>query len=98
MSVEPGKDGKLICEDIKDLTDITANMWLQFASESQYEELFPVISKIMDESDGRDVVKIYISDVKKVITLPSSKCVQADTSLIKQISEILGAENIKVTY
>ena len=77
---------------------MTANMWLQFSSEAQYNELFPGIEKIMDESDGRDCVKIYISDIKKVITLPNNKNVQADASLIKQLSEILGEDNIKVTY
>ena len=98
VSVEPGKDGKLICDDLYDISEITGNLWLQFASEEEYGRLYPGLEKIMDSSDGRDNVKIYISDIKKVIPLPANKSVMIEPALIKELTDILGEENIKVTY
>ena len=46
VSVEPGKDGKLICDEVRDIADVTANLWLQFSNEAKYNEIYPLYENL----------------------------------------------------
>ena len=98
VSLEPGKDGKLIMEEASLISDISASLWIQFENETDYTIKEPELMKIMDESDGADMVKFYLKDSKKVIKLPPGKVVNADKELVERLSLIAGKENVKVVY
>lgn len=98
VSLEEDKDGKLICETVIPFEEISRTLWLQFASEAGYEEAFGKVKRFLDVSDGRDTVKLYFADTKKVLTLPPNRSVNADPELQGRLEDILGKENVRVVY
>lgn len=98
VSLEEDKDGKLICETVIPFEEIARTLWLQFPSEADYEKAFGEVKGLLDVSDGKDAVKLYFADTKKVLTLPSNRSVNADRELQGQLEDILGKENVRVVY
>lgn len=98
VSLEEDKDGKLICESVIPFEEISRTLWLQFACEAGYEEAFGKVKDLLDVSDGKDAVKLYFADTKKVLTLPANRSVNADRELQGQLEDILGKENVRVVY
>lgn len=98
VSLEEDKDGKLICETVIPFEEISRTLWLQFAGEAGYEEAFGKVKGLLDVSDGKDTVKLYFADTKKVLTLPANRSVNADPELQGQLENILGKENVRVVY
>lgn len=98
VSLEEDKDGKLICETVTPFEEIPRTLWLQFASEEGYEEAFGKVKGLLDVSDGKDAVKLYFADTKKVLSLPQNRSVNADGELQGQLENILGKENVRVVY
>lgn len=98
VSLEEDKDGKLICETVIPFEEIARTLWLQFPCEAGYEEAFGKVKGLLDVSDGRDAVKLYFADTKKVLTLPPNRSVNADRELQGQLEDILGKENVRVVY
>ncbi|MDE6529227.1 MAG: DNA polymerase III subunit alpha [Lachnospiraceae bacterium] len=98
VSLEEDKDGKLICETVIPFEEISRTLWLQFACEAGYEEAFGKVKDLLDVSDGKDAVKLYFADTKKVLTLPANRSVNADRELQGQLEGILGKENVRVVY
>ena len=98
VSLEEDKDGKLICETVIPFEEISKTLWLQFSCEAGYEKAFEKVKGLLDVSDGKDTVKLYFSDTKKVLTLPVNRSVNADRELQGQLEEIMGKENVRVVY
>ncbi len=98
VSLEEDKDGKLICETVIPFEEIPRTLWLQFANEADYEEAFEKVKGFLDVSDGRDSVKIYFADTKKVLALPPNRSVNADRELQEQLEALIGKENVRIVY
>lgn len=98
VSLEEDKDGKLICEKVIPFEEISRTLWLQFACEAGYEGEFGKVKEFLDVSDGKDAVKLYFADTKKVLTLPANRAVNADRELQGRLERILGKENVRVVY
>ena len=52
----------------------------------------------MNESDGRDCVRLVQMDTRKVVSLPPGKTVNADDHLIKGLTAITGEGTVVVSY
>ena len=96
VTVEEEKDGKLICEDVILFEDIPRALWLQFASEAEFAEKEKAVMDVLAPSDGKDTVKIYITETKQVRTLPPNQTVHANVNLLAALKEIIGEENIRL--
>ena len=96
VSAEEDKDGKLIAESIQSFEDIPKELWVQFETMETYTAGEQKLYALLNESEGRDKVKIYIQNPKMLKTLASNHNVSADTQLLKKLEESFGQDNIKV--
>ncbi|HKM04610.1 MAG TPA: DNA polymerase III subunit alpha [Lachnospiraceae bacterium] len=96
VSVEEEKDGKLICEKITLFDDIPKRLWVKFHDLALFEKSEKDLYEAINDSDGKDVVVIYIENPKSMKNLPKNKSVNANPELIRKLSAIFGQENIKV--
>ena len=98
VDIEDNKDGKLVCREIKNFSELEKVLWLQFANDKEYAEKYPNVDKMFADSDGNDSVNIYIRDTGKVIKLPASQSVAATGELLKRLETVMSADNIKIVY
>ncbi len=98
VSLEEDRDGKLIAESMSLFSDIPRTLWLQFADAAEKEALWPRILPALEDSDGTDLIRLYFRDTRKTEDVPHNFCVQADLELRRRLEEILGSENVRVTY
>lgn len=97
VSAEEDKDAKLITESIIAFDEIPKKLWVQFKTKEEYEEKAPVLMEMLNSSDGRDPVMIYIVEGKAVKQLPPSNCVDASGDIAERLRAVFGDENIKIT-
>ena len=96
VSGEEERDGKLICEEVTAFEDVPRKLWIQFASKEEYESSVSDMHKIMQNSEGKDSVVIYIREPRMKKELPSNQNVSADKELLNALEERFGADNIKL--
>lgn len=96
ISVEEEKDGKLICESITPFEKIPRKLWIKFPDKESFEKNKNKLMGILNESEGKDAVVIYIEQPKQVNQLPFNRNVEAGAELIQQLSALFDEENIKI--
>ncbi len=96
-SVEEDKDGKLICERIKSFDDIPRKLWIQFKNMEAYKAGYGRLTEILDTSEGKDHVIIYLLEEKLRKDLAPQFTVKADNALTEALYEAFGPENVKLT-
>ena len=96
-SVEEDKDGKLILERIKSFDDISRKLWIQFDSMDVYKERQDELFKVLDTSDGKDHVIIYLVKEKQMKDLAPQYLVKADEALTEALGDAFGKDNVKLT-
>ncbi|MBO4678231.1 MAG: DNA polymerase III subunit alpha, partial [Lachnospiraceae bacterium] len=96
-SVEEDKDGKLILERIRSFDDISRKLWIQFESMDAYKERQDELFKVLDTSDGKDHVIIYLVKEKQMKDLAPQYLVKADEALTEALGDSFGKENVKLT-
>lgn len=97
VSAEEDKDAKLICERVKSFDDVPRKLWIQFKNKEAYKEHYGELTGILDTSDGRDHVIIYLCEEKLRKDLAPQYTVKADTALIEALGRAFGGENVKLT-
>ena len=95
---EENKDAKVIAETITAFKDATKCLWIKYANRAEYDAKEPEVRALLDVSDGKDTVKIYLEEEKMLKELPPSRCVFAGEELQKGIEEILGEGRVKITW
>ncbi len=95
-SVEEDKDAKLICEQITSFTDIPKKMWVKFCTKEAYEDKAEKLFEILNASEGKDHVVIYIEETKQMKQLPANRTINASAGLVEQLTVILGEQNVKI--
>ncbi|MCL2254309.1 MAG: DNA polymerase III subunit alpha [Lachnospiraceae bacterium] len=98
VALEEDKNGKLICERIKNFADIPKKLWIKFPDKETYERQNDHMLSLLAPSDGNDSVNIYLEDTKQVKKLPPGKNVNCDRDLINELGENFGSGNIKITW
>ena len=96
VSSEEEKDAKLICEKIIPFEDIPKKLWIKFKTREEYFERERELMDAIRESDGKDLITIYIEATKEVKNLARNLSVNADINLVSKLSEMFGEENVKV--
>lgn len=96
VSVEEDKDGKLICEQIDSFEEIPKKLWIKFANKESYEDKREELFHILEDSDGKDSVIIYVENPKSMNPLPPNWNVSAGAALLDRLGERFGKENVKV--
>ncbi len=96
-SVEEDKDGKLILERIRSFDDIARKLWIQFDSLDSYKERQDELFKVLETSDGKDHVIIYLVKEKQMKDLAPRFMVKADEALTEALENSFGKENVKLT-
>ena len=97
VNAEEEKDAKLICDKITPFELVPRKLWIKFETKEKYEENLPDLTKIIAESDGKDIIVIYIESTKEMKSLSKSQCVNADEELIEKLSQRFGSDNVKLT-
>ena len=96
VSVDDERDGKLICEQITTFDEVPKTLWVKFASMEDYTEGEKRLLSMLQESDGKDRVTIYIENPKSIKKLPANMGVRADALLLRALVDVWGEENVKV--
>ena len=55
------------------------------------------MNNLIADSDGKDIIVIYIEETKERKTLPPSSSVDANEELTEKLSEAFGSENVRLT-
>jgi DNA polymerase-3 subunit alpha len=96
-SVEEDKDAKLICERVKSFDDIPKKLWVQFPDMKAFEEGWQKLVGIIDTSEGRDHVLVYVAEENKRKDLGVQYGVSITAGLTEALSDAFGPDNIRVT-
>ena len=96
VSAEEDRDGKLICESVQTFEEVPKKLWLKFPTMEAYEQAWPALSDLLEDSDGRDSVVIYVENPRCMKQLPPSRNVAADKALLEELGKRYGAENVKL--
>ncbi len=96
-SVEEDKNGKLIFEKAIGFDEIPRKLWIQFKNRDEYEAAKEELEKILNTSEGRDHVIIYLTEPNQRKDLAPSITVSATVGLIEALNEKYGADNIRLT-
>lgn len=97
VSAEDEKDAKVICNRIIPFENVAQRLWIRFPTKEAYAAAEEKLHKIIADSDGKDIIIIYVEDTKEKKKLPANMSVRADDGLIKKLSEEFGSENVKLT-
>ena len=95
VSAEEEKDAKVICEQIKAFDEMPKKLWVRFAKMDDFTAREQELNDVLNTSQGRDRVAIYIEETKQIKELPLSLSVHADRELILKLTEMFGEGNVK---
>lgn len=98
VSLEEEKDGKLLCQSIQAFDQMPKRLWIKFENKKAYQEKSNQVQKLLGESEGNDQVVLYLTQERQKWTLPANQNVTAEGILRKQLIDMLGEDNVKVTY
>ena len=96
-SVEEEKDAKVICNRIIPFDSIPKKLWIKFKNRDEYAKNTEILNKLIAESDGKDIIVIYIEETKEKKELPKSSSVTADEDLITRLATQFGSDNVRLT-
>ncbi|MBR4169946.1 MAG: hypothetical protein IKR47_09485, partial [Lachnospiraceae bacterium] len=96
VSAEEEKDAKLICEKIIPFEQIPKKLWVKFATMEDYQAHEQELLDALKDSDGKDLVAIYVEATKKIKTLPPNYSVNAGRELYDTIAALYGEQNVKI--
>lgn len=95
-SVEEDKNGKLICERIRSFDDVPKKLWVRFKDMDSYKAVNEQFLKILDTSEGRDHVIVYLEKENQRKDLAPQYTVHADNVLVEALSAEYGHENVTI--
>ncbi|MCR4807367.1 MAG: DNA polymerase III subunit alpha [Lachnospiraceae bacterium] len=95
-SVEEEKDAKVICDKLIPFERMPRKIWIRLKTMEEYNGKRDEMYRIIETSDGHDIVVIYIEDTKQKKELPPRYSVRADEDLKDKFSALFGEENVKV--
>ena len=98
VSVEEGRDAKLISGKIIPFDGIPKELWIQFDNKEAYEKEEQCIDGLSQEYDGDDFVVIYLKQEKAIKRMPRSRTVNADEKLLGALYKKYGEGNVKVMH
>ncbi|MCI8626685.1 MAG: DNA polymerase III subunit alpha [Lachnospiraceae bacterium] len=96
VSIEEGKDAKLIAQEIIPFEQVPRELWIQFPDKETFLNKEQELYHRLEHSDGMDGVCIYCTAERIVKHLPASRSVRIEPELLAELWEQYGKENIKI--
>lgn len=96
VNVEEDKNGKLICEKIYSFDDTIRELWLQFPTKEEFLEKEQRLYSMLQESDGKDEVVIYIASPRAMKKLGKNLTIRINPEIVNNLTNFLGENNLKV--
>ncbi len=96
VSAEEDKAAKLICTEISSMDDLPRELWIRFKNKEVYLAEEEKLYEILSESDGKQEVVIYLEEERAVKRLPKNRCVDLSGTLLENLRQMYGEEQIKV--
>lgn len=90
------EEAKLLFSKAVTFADVPQNVWLQFESREQYEQMESRMYEIIDQYAGSSMIKIYIKKEKLRKDLPAQFGIQATGGGIELLKTLVGAGNVIV--
>jgi len=90
------ENAKLVCESITSFVDIPSELWIRFENIKEYEEKISDLNNIINKSDGRDKVIIYLKEEKQKKVLPDSMNISITEDILESLRNSFAADNIAV--
>ena len=95
-NVEEDKNGKLICEKIYSFDDTIRELWLQFPTKEEFLEKEQRLYSMLQESDGKDEVVIYIASPRAMKKLGKNLTIRINPEIVNNLTNFLGENKLKV--
>ena len=95
MSVEEGKNAKLICEKVVPFSEGTKEVWIRFRDMAEYEQKKEQLLRLIGLSEGKDEVILYLAAERAIKRLGAGQGIRAD-GLIEELKQSFGSENIQI--
>ena len=89
------EDGKLIADTITPFDMVPQKLWLKFDTMESYNGVKQALTNILNESDGRDLVVIYIASTRQKKELGDAMTVDAGDIKVR-LESLIGADNVRV--
>lgn len=96
VTVEEDKPAKLICQDIIPFDDVPKELWIQFNDKEEFIKNEHSLYELLGKYDGNDRVVIYCVHEKVIKHLPQSRSIKVETSLLHELEDIHGKDNVKL--
>ncbi len=96
VSLEDGRDGKLICEKITPFDAVPRKLWVRFPDMEAYQSDSSQLMETIREYSGKDQVIIYIEKTRLRKVLPPGQRVRAEKELLDKLMSLYGDKNIIV--
>ncbi len=71
-------------------------LFLQFATQADYENSEQNMLELLADSDGNDDVIVFVKDIKSLKVLPPNKRVNANDALRTKLAAVFGESNVVV--
>ena len=97
VSSEDDQASRLICEKIFRFDEVPQELWVQFADMEDYHAKEKQLFDLLRDSGGKDYVVLYVRSERSVRRLGDNWTVRADERLLHALSEVFGADNIRLT-
>lgn len=96
VAAEEDKDAKLICQRVVPFEEAPRELWLKFSNKAEFVRNEQRLYDILSECDGNDSICIYLQEEKAIKYLPKSKNCKANRASLLKLSDIFGAENVRI--
>jgi DNA polymerase-3 subunit alpha len=94
VTLEEEKNGKLICEKIVSFDGAGTELWIRFGDKEAYESEKQQLYELLDGSDGRDEVVIYLTKEKAMKRLGRNRTVDAQGGILPLLKQRYGDSNV----
>ena len=97
VKADDEKDGQLMLDEMMQFDEIPKKLYLRFKSMEDYLSKYDAMLEILNTSEGRDSVIVYLEKEKQQKIMPRNMNVKADEDLLNRLMSCFGEENVKLS-
>ncbi len=96
VTISEEAQGKLICERVVPFSNVPRELWIQFRDKEEYLQKNETLFSLIQDSDGKDTIVIYLAAEKAKKALPLNYSVEVNALLLSRLYPVFGEGNVKV--
>ena len=96
VKADDEKDGQLMLDEMVQFDEIPRKLYLRFDSKDDYLAKYDAMLQILNTSEGKDSVIVYLDKEKQQKVMPRNMNINADEDIINTLKEHFGEENVKL--